>query len=109
MSAERTGRRIRGTTALHGKEVAMAPHVDLKPAIVVVSEAPRNRTRLKDALARRFTSDYQVLEETSPDRLMSSVTRLREAATDVALVIAEQRMSEPGTALLGRVRDVLPT
>ena len=88
----------------------MPAHADPPPAIVIVAEDRPRRTRLRDALGRWFATDYRLVEAEFPALVENVVRELRDAATEVALIIAEERMpSEAGTALFSRVRDLLLT
>jgi thioredoxin reductase (NADPH) len=81
-----------------------------KPVIVVVSEEDQSRERIRQALERWFANDYRILEVATPSEVVDAVTQLRDTKAEVALVLAEQGMpSEPGTSVLSRIRDVLPT
>jgi thioredoxin reductase (NADPH) len=92
------------------KENAMPATTDRRPVIITVSGDDRSRTQITDALGRWFASDYRILAVKTPSELVELALGSRDAATEVALVIAEQQLpSDLGTSLLGRIRDVLPT
>jgi len=87
----------------------MSAPTDRRPAIVVVAEDDPGRARIRESLERWFANDYRI-DVTTPPEAVNVATRLRSARTEVALVIAEQHLNgEPGSSLLGRIRDVLPT
>jgi thioredoxin reductase (NADPH) len=88
----------------------MPAPTDPRPAIVVVSDDPGRRSQIRTALGRWFATDYRIVEVEAAPELPNLATGLRDAGTDVALVMAEQWLkSDVGTSLLGRIRDVLPT
>jgi thioredoxin reductase (NADPH) len=87
----------------------MTALTDSKPAIIVVCEDDASRAATRTAIERWFANDYRIVDVATPSRVKEAVDGLRHTGTEVALVIAEQEMSEAGTALLGRIRDLLPT
>jgi thioredoxin reductase (NADPH) len=83
---------------------------DSRPAIVVVCEDDASRAATRTAIERWFAGDYRIVDVATPSRVEEALDGLRQTGIEVALVIAEQEMaSETGTALLGRIRDRLPT
>ena len=88
----------------------MPAATDRRPAIVVVCDDDSKRAWIAQNLERWFANDYEIHGIDTAPELMKLATRLRDGGTDVALVIAEQNMqSEPGTVVLGQIRDILPT
>jgi thioredoxin reductase (NADPH) len=88
----------------------MSTPMGARPAILVVSDDDQHRAQIKRALDRWFANDYTIREVETPAELLGVARQLRDSDVDVALVIAKQQMEpETGTALLGRVRDLLPT
>jgi thioredoxin reductase (NADPH) len=58
---------------------------------------------------RRYEADYTVIAERSPSRALATLESARATEQEVALVLAEQEMSElSGVELLGRVRQLHP-
>jgi len=83
--------------------------VDPKPIIMVVDDDAEALSSLCEALRRRLDRDYRVLGQISARAALEELARLREAREPVALIIADQWMSElPGLELLGRAREIDP-
>jgi thioredoxin reductase (NADPH) len=81
-----------------------------RPVIVVVDDDPDVLARLLDALARRYGSDYRVVSQLSPGSALRELARLRDEGEDVALVIADQWMSEmQGIDFLDRAHQIHPS
>ncbi len=79
------------------------------PALVAVDADPDVLEDVEAQLVRRYGSDYQVECLGDPDEGLRRLTELRDAAVDVALVLAGQSL--PGTAgdeLLDHVRQLHP-
>src|SRR5262249_20491455 len=80
-----------------------------KPVLLVADSDPVSRRRLTDALDRRFGSHYHVHAAATADAAISLLHRLHTEADDVALVIADLRLSGGGGApLLGHARECFP-
>jgi thioredoxin reductase (NADPH) len=79
------------------------------PLILAVEDEPDVRPDLEAALARRFSADYQVLTSDSPDRALEHLNAAQRDSTDVALVIASQRLpSMTGLDFLSRAHERFP-
>ncbi len=80
-----------------------------RPVILVVDDDPAALAQLLDALARRYGSDYRVVPEILASAALAELARLKTEGEDVALVIADQWMSEmQGIELLGRAHQIHP-
>jgi thioredoxin reductase (NADPH) len=88
----------------------MTALTDSRPALILVCEDAENRAATRHALERWFANDYRIVDVATPAAATEVLDQLRGAGTEIALVIADQQNpSESGVALLGRLRDVLPT
>jgi thioredoxin reductase (NADPH) len=65
--------------------------------------------RIAEELRRRYSCDYAVLCESSPQAALDTLERMRDAGEQVAVVLAAQWMEElRGPELLARVRELHP-
>jgi thioredoxin reductase (NADPH) len=64
------------------------------PAFVVVDDDAETLGALAEALRLRFGTHYEVLAETSAERGLALLDRLRDSGEPVALIIADQWMPE---------------
>ena len=80
------------------------------PALVAVDEDPDVLEDVETQLVRRYGRDYQVECLRDPDRALRRLTELKDAAVDVALVLAGQSLSGTtgGGELLDHVRQLYP-
>ena len=79
------------------------------PALVAVDEDPNILDGVEAQLVRRYASDYRIECLRDPDRALRTLEELRDAAVDVALVLAGQSL--PGAAsgeLFDTVRRLYP-
>jgi ActR/RegA family two-component response regulator len=84
--------------------------VDPRPAIVVVDDDTPSRERLERSLSGRYGRDYRVVAGGSASAAFELLRSFRDADEAVALIIADQWMSEEtGSAFLARTRDLYPT
>jgi len=80
-----------------------------RPVIVIVDDEPDPLGKMLDALARRFGGDYRVIPHLSANAALDAIAKIKNEKEDIALVIADQRMSEmDGRDFLGRVRSIVP-
>src|SRR5262245_56569543 len=81
-----------------------------RPVILVVDDDPSALATLLDALARRYGSDYRVVPQLSPSGALAELRRLKAEGEEIALVVADQRMSEmEGIEVLGRAHQIDPS
>jgi thioredoxin reductase (NADPH) len=79
------------------------------PVIMVVDDEPAALAAMLDALTRRFGRDYRVVPHLSAPAALDAVSKIKEDGEEIALVIADQWMSEmTGSEFLGRVRSIEP-
>ncbi|HYM50535.1 MAG TPA: FAD-dependent oxidoreductase [Candidatus Limnocylindrales bacterium] len=79
------------------------------PLILAVEDEPDVRRELERDLAKRYGADYDVRASGSPEDGLAVLTAAQEAGTDVALVVASQRMpGMTGIDLLIRANDLHP-
>ncbi len=79
------------------------------PLILAVDDDVEALRMLRTELNQRYSADYEVLCHRSPRRALEVLERARDADKEVALVLADQEMSElPGADLLDRVRRLRP-
>jgi thioredoxin reductase (NADPH) len=79
------------------------------PALVAVDKDPEVLDRVEAQLVKRYASDYRVECLRDPDEALRTLTELRDAAVDVALVLMGQSL--PGARsgeLLDDVRQLHP-
>jgi thioredoxin reductase (NADPH) len=65
-----------------------------RPAFLVVDDDIEIAAALEEALNRRFGADYEIIAESSPERGLAVLARLRDLDEQVAVVIADERMPE---------------
>jgi thioredoxin reductase (NADPH) len=76
-------------------------------AIVAVDDVPDAGSRLRGILDRRFGADYEIIGERTAAAAIETLTRLRDAGRDVALVLAARDVVEmTGIDLLARVTAI---
>src|SRR5256885_16104910 len=63
------------------------------PIIIAVEDEGDAREDLQRDLAKRYSADYQVLTSDSPERGLELLAGAQREKTEVAIVIASQRMS----------------
>jgi thioredoxin reductase (NADPH) len=77
--------------------------------LLAVDDEPDALAGLREALQRRYESDYQVSCVASPGEALELLEELRAAGRAVAVVLADQWMPQmTGSELLVRVRDLHP-
>lgn len=80
-----------------------------KPVIMAVDDDVASLAALRDALDRRYASDYRVMCEGSALAALAALERTRDAGDPVALLIADQWMPEmDGIDFLARAHEVHP-
>jgi thioredoxin reductase (NADPH) len=80
-----------------------------RPAIVLVDDDQRALMNTGAELRRRYGADYAIVAVSSHDAAADELARMREAAVDVALVLAGVWLSNrPGSDLLNLVRGLHP-
>jgi thioredoxin reductase (NADPH) len=83
--------------------------MDALPVIMAVDDDPRALGLLREALQKRYGSDYRVVAHLSAHAALNELERIAAGASQVALVIADQWMPEmAGIDLLGRAHDLHP-
>jgi thioredoxin reductase (NADPH) len=106
-------RNVQGADAMSGAHSTAddsAVSAANRPVMVVVADGAGTRNLEAASLRRRYGADYRVLAVPNPEAAFATLTRLREAAVDVALIVAGQRMlDETGTAFMARSRGLYPT
>jgi thioredoxin reductase (NADPH) len=81
----------------------------MKPFLFLVDDDAAALKRLKEDLKRRYGADYEVAGETSASQALVALEDIRGKGASVALVIADQWMSEmEGTAFLVQAHDLVP-
>jgi thioredoxin reductase (NADPH) len=79
------------------------------PVFLLVDEDRQGLDALRRALDRRLAADYQIIAETQPERGLSVLEQLRDRDTQVAVIIAGQRMQRmPGERFLERAHELHP-
>jgi thioredoxin reductase (NADPH) len=79
------------------------------PVLVAVEENPDVLEEVETQLVQRYGRDYRVESTQSPDKALRTLTELRDAGADVALVLAGQSVSGAlGGDLLDHVRQLHP-
>ncbi|MFL5886543.1 MAG: FAD-dependent oxidoreductase [Thermoleophilaceae bacterium] len=85
-------------------------HSTKRPLLLAVDDDPDARRRIRGELDRRYGSDYRVICADSASRALARLEQVRDEGGEVALVLAEQWMSETtGAELLAKVRRLHPT
>lgn len=80
-----------------------------RPVFLLVGENREALDALRRALDRRFGSDYQFAAETQPEGGLSVLQQLRDRDKQVAVIIADQRMSGmAGEHFLERAHELHP-
>ncbi len=80
-----------------------------RPLIVAIDDDLQALRRLIRELNQRYSADYEVVCQRSPRRALEILEAARDGRQEVALVLADQEMSELGGAdLLDRVRRLHP-
>jgi thioredoxin reductase (NADPH) len=80
------------------------------PLLLAVDDDDEARRRIRTELDRRYGNDYYVVCADSARTALETLERVRGKGGEVALVLAEQWMSETtGTELLAKVRALHPT
>ena len=86
-----------------------APSERPNPAIVVVGDRAEALERVERELTRRYGGDYRVVVELDPARALAALAAMERRGEPVALVMAEQWMSEmTGGDLLASAHDLHP-
>ncbi|HVJ21639.1 MAG TPA: FAD-dependent oxidoreductase [Polyangiaceae bacterium] len=81
----------------------------IRPVILVVDDDHDALTPLREALTRRYGSDYRVVARSSGREAIADLQHLREKREQVALVIADQWMPEmTGVQFLASVHAIQP-
>jgi ActR/RegA family two-component response regulator len=76
--------------------------------LVVANDGPRLEALTRD-LQRRYGADYDVVGAATAAMALTMVKDLANAGADVALLIADERLTEiPAVELLARTRDLHP-
>jgi thioredoxin reductase (NADPH) len=76
---------------------------------MVVDDEPAALAAILDALTRWFGGDYRIVPHLSAPTALDAVSKIKEDAEEIALVIADQWMPEmTGSEFLGRVRSIEP-
>ena len=79
------------------------------PVLLAVDDDSDALRTVSTELRHRYSRDYEVVCEISPDTALKTLERLAEEGTEVALVLAAQWLSgTTGTELLGRVHQLHP-
>lgn len=79
------------------------------PVLMVVDSDPDGLERVAGELDRRYTADYRILRETSPEEALEKLGALRASGERVALLLAAQWMEGmTGEDLLRRSRPLHP-
>ena len=80
-----------------------------RPLVLAVDDDVEALRRLTRELSQRYGADYEVVCQRSPLRALETLERARDDGQEVALVLADQEMTElPGAELLDRVRHLHP-
>jgi thioredoxin reductase (NADPH) len=80
-----------------------------RPAFLVVDDDRDVVAALEEALDRRFGADYRIIAESSPERGLSVLERLRDRDEQVAVVIADEWMPRiTGVDFLVRAHQMHP-
>jgi thioredoxin reductase (NADPH) len=76
----------------------------------VVDDHDATRSALVNSLQRRFGPDYRVLEASSAEAAQIVLGEVRDAGTEVAMIVANEYMQDrSGTAFLAATREAFPT
>ena len=79
------------------------------PALVAVDENPDVLNSVEAQLIRRYASDYRIECLHDPAEAVRTLSRLKDTAVDVALVLVGQSLSDASRVeLLGQVRRLYP-
>jgi thioredoxin reductase (NADPH) len=79
------------------------------PFLLAVDDDPDALRAVATELRHRYSRDYEVVCEASPDAALKTLEGLAEQGKEVALVLAAQWLAEmTGTELLGRVHQLHP-
>jgi thioredoxin reductase (NADPH) len=80
-----------------------------KPVLLIVDDNPDVRSAAEDDLRNRYGERYDVVSASSAADALEVLGKLRERATPVALILADDRMPRVrGTDLLERSRELAP-
>lgn len=80
-----------------------------RPLIFIVDDRPHGLTAMRDAIERRYGTDYRVLAYQSATSALAELSEARTRSDEVALVIADQWMPEmTGKELLERAHALHP-
>ncbi len=81
-----------------------------RPVLLAVDGDAEALARTESELKRRYGSDYAVIAESSSSAALARLGALREEGAQVAIVLADQALSEPGAAnLLTIARGLHPS
>jgi len=80
------------------------------PVLVVVDDQEATRNTVANALRRRFSPDYDIVDAASAAEARRELERLHSASAEAALIAANERLaSGAGTSFLATTRDIYPT
>lgn len=80
-----------------------------RPVILLVDDDSDSLEQLRQALDRRYGSDYRVIAQASARRALEQLERCQRSDEGVALVIADQWMDEmPGIDVLRKAHELHP-
>lgn len=86
----------------------MAPPSADRPVVLLASRDADTRTTVATELRKRYGSDYEVVEATTPAQALGELTRLRDDGVPVAFVIASHASGDETGQLLGPARTLHP-
>jgi thioredoxin reductase (NADPH) len=83
--------------------------VSVKPVIMIVDDELDSLSAMQNAVARRYGEDYRVVSHATPSAALSELERIRSEGGPVALLIADQWMTEmDGVAFLQKAHEMHP-
>lgn len=83
--------------------------MQIKPVIMIVDDEPAPLKALFDAIARRYDRDYRVVSHLTPGAALDDLKRIKAGGEQVALLIADQWMSEmAGVEFLRKAHAIHP-
>ena len=84
--------------------------MQIKPVIMIVDDEPAPLSAMLDVIARRYDRDYRVVSHLTPGAALDDLKRIKADGEQVALLIADQGMSEmTGVDFLRKAHVIHPT
>jgi thioredoxin reductase (NADPH) len=80
-----------------------------RPVILVVDDESESMEALREVMQRRYSADYEIIADQSPEGALRTLQALRDADRPVALMIADQWLAESeGIHFLAAAKEIHP-